>query len=139
MKYLLILSVFLSFSHAAEVVDFKCTSLDASYISKLNATGSLELDLEATEYQPSKAWLEASLTTAGFEPTVFTVNEVELVGKSRLIVGQTKYPYYHVQLRPLEEGSEIALVNLAIGFPHPMSSYIRLKTGHEFRGKCELK
>lgn len=138
MKFIVALCLFSSLAHAGQFIDFKCTSLDASHIFKLNATGTIELDLNDTSYQESHAWMEASLTDAGFNSVARLYSNIELVGKSRLVVDQTKFPFYHVQLKPVGD-SEIAHVNLSIGFPNPIASYIRLKSGHEYRGKCEIK
>lgn len=139
MKYLIALCLSLfSVAHAGQFVEFKCESPAVSYIFKLAAEGTVEIELHNVGYQEAHGWIEATLVDAGFNPVATSINGTELVGKSRLVEGDTLKPYYHVQLKPVGI-SDVQVVNLLLGHPGPLSSFVRLKSGHEYRGKCAIK
>lgn len=138
MKFFIALCLFCSTAYAGQFVEFECTSPSVSYIFKLSAQGSVEIEVQNSVYEEAFGWMDATLVDAGFNQVATSINGVEMVGKSRLIEGDTLKPYYHVQLKPVGL-SDVALVNLLLGHPGHISSFVRLKSGHEYRGKCSIK
>lgn len=138
MKYIIALCLSFSVAHAGQFVEFKCESPTASYIYKLSAEGTVEIELQNPDYKEAHGWIEATLVDAGFNPVATSINGTELVGNSRLVEGDTLKSYYHVQLKPVGI-SDVQVVNLLLGHPGPLSSFVRLKSGHEYRGKCAIR
>tara|TARA_R100000656_G_scaffold115747_1_gene88333 strand:+ start:1271 stop:1687 length:417 start_codon:yes stop_codon:yes gene_type:complete len=138
MKILAALCLFISSAHAGQFIEFSCEAPAVSYIFKLEAQGTVELDINNVNYTEAHGWMEATLVDAGFNPVATSINGVEMVGKSRLIEGDMIKPYYHVQLKPVGV-SDVQVVNLLLGHGGKLSSNVRLKTGHEYRGKCAIK
>ncbi len=138
MKFVVALCLFYSSAYAGHFVEFECSSPSVSYIFKLQAAGSVEIDVQSVEYSEAFGWVDATLVDAGFNQATSTINDIELAGKSRLIERDTLKPYYHVQLKTVGL-SDVATANLLLGHPGQLSSVIRLKDGREYRGKCTIK
>lgn len=138
MKLFIAMCLLISVAQAGQFVEFNCESPAVSYIFKLEAQGTVEIEMQNIDYKEAHGWMEATLVDAGFNPIATSINGVEMIGKSRLIEGDMINPYYHVQLKPVGN-SEVQVVNLLLGHGGKLSSSVRLKSGHEYRGKCAIK
>ena len=120
---------------AGVFVDYQCEAPNLPYINKLVLQGEVELYTPAGIFEGNQ--IELALTAAGLNMPTLNYFEERTGAVTYYPAGQMALnEVFHIT--SVDKDGAIKLVNILIGHPGKLSSFVRTADGREFRGKCSF-